>query len=221
VLSGSSQVAEAADGGDISERLAGRTDSQSDPESVVTAMLEVFKSVADPDKVLYCSTPITTGRRYIEWLQRYDCDYESIDSASSEHHHSHLKEVIEPNRIHAQKFIHKLRNEARGVVVIDPSAIPPIPHWRQEHWRSFWEEAIRRYVTTAYFIDGWQFSNGCVHEFFTALDKGIPVYDESEDALDIEQGIELIEDAVITIAKYEKPTSFISSTLNKIKNLTN
>jgi hypothetical protein len=34
-------------------------------------MLEVYKSVLNQNGVLYCSAPITSGKRYIDWLDPF------------------------------------------------------------------------------------------------------------------------------------------------------
>ncbi|MGF1540574.1 MAG: hypothetical protein ACFCU5_09005, partial [Pleurocapsa sp.] len=139
----------------------------------ISAMLEVYKSVFNQDGVLYCSAPVTSGKRYIDWLERIGKNFVDIDRADRSYHESHFKEVIEPNRKHAQRFIGQLREETEQIV-IDPTALTPIANWKQQDWRSFWQQVIERYVNTVFLINDWQYSNGCVYEFWVAQKNEIP-----------------------------------------------
>lgn len=127
-------------------------------------MLKVYKTILSSDNCFYCSSPITSGQRYINWLEKIGKNFSDIDKADESYRDSHFKEVIEPNRKHARQIVHRIRKQT-GSIVIDPTVIPAIEDWSQQNWHSFWEHVIYEYVTVAVFIDGWQYSNGCVHEF--------------------------------------------------------
>lgn len=192
--------------------------SKSTKQAVMDSMLEVYKSVADSTDVLYCSAPITSGRRYIEWLERIGECFADLDGVDNSHREAHYNEVIEPNRTHAQQFIQKLR--ARSCcIVVDPTALPSLPGWSQPDWRSFWGKVIERYATEAFFINDWQYSNGCVYEFWVAHSKGIPVFSEDKQLLTLKVGISLIMEAVIKIQQHNQPTDFLEQTLDNINKL--
>ena len=180
--------------------------------TALSGMLDVYESVLDGETACYCSAPVTSGKRYIDWLKRIGKNFADIDAAHADYHEHHFQEVIAPNRAHAQRIIQKLRTE-RGQVVIDPTAIPYIEGWTQHDWRSFWQRVIERYVRTAFFIDDWQYSNGCVYEFWVAHKKGIPTLDEKGRALTLEAGITLIEKALAEMRQQGTPASFIESVL--------
>lgn len=187
-------------------------------ESAINLMLEVYKSVLDADNVLYCSAPITSGKRYIEWLEYIKKNFVDIDSADEGDRELHFKEVIEPNRARAQQLIQKLRKET-GHVVVDPTAILSIPGWTQHDWRSFWRQVIEKYVTIAFYVDGWQYSNGCAYEFWVAQKKRIPTLDESGSPLSLAVGIDLVEEAIIVMRQRGGSTAFIEEMLEKMKDL--
>jgi hypothetical protein len=182
-------------------------------------MLEVYKSVTGINDVLYCSAPITSGKRYIQWLKSIGEHFTDIDSAEEHHRESHLKEVIEPNRVYAQRVIQKLRIEKAGRVVIDPTALAVIPGWTQQDWRLFWQRVIEQYVTTAFFVDGWHYSNGCVYEFWVANKKGIPILDENKLPLSLTRGINMIEESITAIQQRGGSTTFIEEVLTQLREL--
>jgi hypothetical protein len=178
----------------------------------------VYKSVLDNDGIFYCSAPVTSGKRYINWLERIDKKFIDIDEADEKCREFHYKEVIEPNRKYANLIIQKLRHKTCRVV-IDPTALPHIPNWTQQDWRFFWQQVIERYVTTVFFIDDWQYSNGCVYEFWVSHRKGIPVFDENQQPLSIEKGTILIQEAICKIRNRGGSTIFIEEILRDIEAL--
>ena len=184
----------------------------------ISAMLEVYKSVFNQDGVLYCSAPVTSGKRYIDWLERIGKNFVDIDRADRSYHESHFKEVIEPNRKHAQRFIGQLREETEQIV-IDPTALTPIANWKQQDWRSFWQQVIERYVNTVFLINDWQYSNGCVYEFWVAQKNEIPTLNEDRHPLDLVIGIEMIEEAIVQIKQRGGNTIFFEQILNDLKSL--
>lgn len=184
----------------------------------ITMMVEVYKSVLGTDEVFYCSSPVTSGKRYIDWLESIGKKFADIDSADETYRTLHHQEVIKPNRQHAQVIIQNLRNKT-GRIVIDPTAIPHIPGWTQQDWRFFWQQVIECYITTAFFINDWQYSNGCVYEFWVAQKKGIPIFSETQQPLHLRTGINLINEAISRLQKREGNTEFIEKVLEHLENL--
>lgn len=181
-------------------------------------MLEIYKSVIDTDEVFYCSSPITSGKRYLDWLERIGKNFADIDSADKTYHQHHYQEVIQPNRKQAQNFIQQLRHKT-GKIVIDPTAISHIPDWTQQDWRYFWQQVIEHYITTAFFINDWQYSNGCVYEFWIAKKKGIPTFNEHHKKLNIESGISLISQATVQLKQRGGNICFIEEVLSSLEKL--
>lgn len=184
----------------------------------ISAMLEVYKSVLDTNGVFYCSAPITSGKRYLDWLKRIEKQFVDIDSADKSYHELHFKEVINPNRKHAQKVIERLRQQT-GNIVVDPTALPCISGWTQQDWRSFWQQVIERYATTAFFVNDWQYSNGCVYEFYVAQKKGIPTFNEEQQPLNLAIGIDMITEAILSVQQRGGSTSFVEEVLKEMKDL--
>lgn len=185
--------------------------------TAIDMMLEVYKSVLYGNDIFYCSAPITSGKRYINWLEHIGKCFVDIDSVDKDYHESHLREVIEPNRVHAQQIIQRLR-EQTGCIVIDPTGLSSLPGWTQQDWYYFWEQVIKRYVTTAFFVNDWQYSKGCVYEFWIAYKKGIPVFDEDQSPLSLETGINMITKATAVIQQGQS-TAFTEMILDQLKQL--
>ncbi|MGK7950420.1 MAG: hypothetical protein AB4368_16950 [Xenococcaceae cyanobacterium] len=184
----------------------------------IKAMLEVYKSVINKNGVLYCSAPITSGKRYIDWLESIGKNFVDIDRADKTYHDSHFEEVIEPNRKHAQHFIWQLRKQTEKIV-IDPTALPPIPEWKQQDWHLFWRQVIERYVSTVFLVDDWQYSNGCVHEFWIAQKNGIPTLNENQQTLNLATGIDMIAETIVKVQQRGGNTTFVEEILNNLKSL--
>lgn len=184
----------------------------------ISAMLEVYKSVLNQNEVFYCSAPITSGKRYIDWLDRIEKKFVDIDSADKSDRESHFTEVIEPNRKHAQHFISQLRKQT-GQIVIDPTVLPQIPDWKQQDWHSFWRQVIEKYASTVFLVDDWQYSNGCVYEFWVAHNKRIPTLNEDKHSLSLAVGIDMVTEAIGKIRQRGVTTIFFDEILNKMKNI--
>lgn len=181
-------------------------------------MLDVYKTILNSDEALYCSSPVTSGRRYIEWLKRIGKEVADIDGLTESDRKSHFTKVVEPNCVHARRIVQRLRKQT-GRVVIDPTAMPSLPNWTQQDWRFYWRQVLERYATTALFVDDWQYSNGCVYEFWVAQTKGIRTIDEEMRPLDLLKGKELITDAVVELKRYDASTPFIEQVLRDLESL--
>lgn len=191
---------------------------ESPNKAAIDLMLEVYESVVDGTDVFYCSAPVTSGKRYINWLERIGKCFVDIDSADKDYQESHFREVIEPNRLHAQQIIKSLR-EQTGCIVVNPTALPPLPDWTQRDWHSFWEKVIERYVTTAFFINDWQYSKGCVYEFWVAQRQRIPTFDEGKCSLSLEAGINMVAEAIVVMQEQGQSTTFNEMILDRLKEL--
>jgi hypothetical protein len=185
-------------------------------EHAIGMMLEVYKTVLTSEGALYFSVPITSGRRYIAWLERIGKDAPDIDGLDERDRASHYTEVVKPNRAHARQIIQRIR-ETTGRIVIDPTAMPPLTGWLQKDWRYFWRQVIERYAAAVVFVDDWQYSNGCVYEFWVAKKKGIPTMDERMRSLDLEQGVGLIVESSAETRRHGVPTIFIEQVLQDLE----
>jgi hypothetical protein len=162
--------------------------------------------------------PITSGQRFLVWLAKHKITASDVDSTKQTLREDHRQSVIVPNRKHAQQVVHTIRAHSNEIV-IDPSALPYIPDWTQEDWRSFWEHVIERFARAVYFVDDWAYSNGCAYEFYVAHRLGLPVYDERGELLDLAAGRKKINDAASDFKERNHPTSFHVEVLELLNTL--
>lgn len=135
----------------------------------------------------YLSVPITTGRAYL--------DYHAGAGQGAEGSAGHGRKLARTdNERRAIATAQRLRGKLPGTV-IDPSRVT-ISGWEQDDYHIFWVEVIKRYTETMYFLDGWQYSDGCAIEFATAIQLGLPAFTEHMKPLDSSDGHELLHSAI-------------------------
>jgi hypothetical protein len=186
--------------------------------ALASAMLAVYGSVTRETKACYCSCPITSGLRHLKWVDITTRSLANIDEATLLQRADHAQNVVTPNLLHAQQVVDQLRRRLKEVV-IDPTAMPALAGWTQGDWRAFWTDVIERYVSTAYFLDGWQFSSGCVHEFFVSRRAGLTTLSENGSPLVTSDGIILIGRAIKYIEEHAGNSVFLRTTFSALKEL--
>jgi hypothetical protein len=140
--------------------------------------------------VAYVSTPITTGRRFYDWLQTsgYTPDSGSVFQQA------HASEVIAVNTASAQALVMMVRRRFEKTVV-DPTQLD-VPFWTQDDFHAFWTRLITDYVGVAVFNDGWEYSTGCCREYAAALNAGATSLDANLSVLPPNVALMLTERAV-------------------------
>lgn len=101
-----------------------------DPSRRAALLQSVYGTVIPGKSAIYCSAPITSGKRFLHWTMKRGHSHEDVDALIHAHAHEHRIEVVEPNISHAQSIVALLRAKSSRLV-IDPTALPSIPSWRQ------------------------------------------------------------------------------------------
>lgn len=163
------------------------------PEGGERELVEISEKVgAGP--AIYLSTPITTGRKFLEWLT----DAAPVDLSSADYGRRLRTEVIEENRRALIPLKKQLAEAFPDSIVIDPTDLE-VPDWIQQDYHRFWVEVLRRFaasVTAAViFADGWEYSIGCCIEFATATSIGLPTFDSGLNPMSACVGSEMIRSA--------------------------
>jgi hypothetical protein len=193
-------------------------ESGSLPEKTAEVMLSILSAAIPARTATYCSAPITSGRRLAVWLKSSGLTRFDLDNANAEDQEAHRVGVIEPNVIHAQQVVSRLRREHHSVV-IDPTAMGPIDDWNQASWISFWEAVIRRFARRVVFVNDWQYSFGCAHEFLATLQAGIPTYDEKGDLIAASDGLTMIKNAADDLGAGSSAASKLQGIAIAIENM--
>ena len=165
-----------------------RTADRADRWPEYEVLLEVVGLCTDDRHPFsYLSVPITTGRAYLE--------YHAGAGQGAEGSASHGRKLARTdNERRAIAAAQRLRGKLPGTV-IDPSRVA-ISDWEQDDYHIFWVEVIKRYSETVYFLDGWQYSDGCAIEFATAVQLGLPALTEHMKPLDPSDGRALLRSAI-------------------------
>jgi hypothetical protein len=177
-------------------------------------MLQTYESVLLPRSAIYCSAPITSGRRYLDWLKGRH-DRHGIDDLSEGDRKLHRQQVIEPNRAHAKQIADRLRARTNQPV-IDPTVVGPLDGWKQNDWVSFWEEVIARFAFELVLIDGWEYSYGCTHEFWFATTRGLPCRDEAGQSLGSAEAARCLRNAIADLHRVNADTSKLERVLGML-----
>lgn len=180
-----------------------------------TLLVAAIGSVLDPASAVYCSAPITTGIRFVRWLESMPDRSKLNDPTAKADFEA---QVLVPNCQEAKRFAGKLRTKLNSSV-IDPSRLPAIDSWGQDKWLPFWARVIKAYAHTVAFIDGWEYSGGCVYEFYVATDSGIATIDERGNVLTLGAGVGLIRMALRTLEESHAPTESHARTLERLQKL--
>lgn len=159
--------------------------------------MSAFDCVLPDDAGIYCSSDITTGKRfYYEVLTKYEVVSEAeLKTKLGEEEFKRVHtELIQANVARGVEFAEKLRE--RGLVNI----VTPGPYFArgftQQHYLYLWEWLIIKKIYEIRFNYDWQYSNGCTLEYAIALRKGIPRLDHEGAPLDVENAIKKVEAAV-------------------------
>jgi hypothetical protein len=80
--------------------------------------------------------------------------------------------------------------------VIDPTALGDVSGWAQSDYHRFWTGVIERYAHTVVFLNGWEYSSGCTHEFLAAIRVGAELLREDLAPLRLDEGERRIREAI-------------------------
>jgi len=133
-------------------------------------LLQAIKCATGGKVATYVSGPITTGPRFFEWYISTGHLLEHNDIAYQQNKQISVLAQNESDIIEAAKTIRCKFNGS----VIEPASLH-IPSWNQQDYYEFWTKLMKLFVSRVITLDGWQYSIGCVIEFYHAIQYGIQV----------------------------------------------
>lgn len=181
----------------------------------IEIMLEMMTSVTDRRNAAYLSTPLTTGKRFVDWRKQKE---KAVSPSHPDYRQALAREVIEPNRRHARQIVAALRGTL-ACVLIDPTSVGDLKDWGQGDYLTLWTGVIERYADTVIFADDWEYSNGCAYEFLAALRSGAATRDERQKPLNYDEGCQRIACAIQWLEAESMPTEFLSCVHRDLKAL--
>jgi len=163
--------------------------------------MSAFDCVLPDDAGIYCSSDITTGKRfYYEVLKTNGVrsEDELKEKLGPDDFKRVQTDLIQFNVARGLEFAEKLRE--RGLI----NVVTPGPYFAkgfdQQHYLYLWEWLIIKKIYEARFNFDWEYSNGCTLEFAIASRKGIPRLDHEGNRIELESAIERVEATVAEIS---------------------
>lgn len=157
-------------------------------EDLSGLLLDALRSVVDERSATYVAGPLATGRLY------YDEFLAGTLSA---------EDVRQSNELTMRTAVRALRSRV-GHPVID-SGVLRVPHWSPSEHGDFYLRVVAELCRDVVFMDGWEFSSGATKEFVFAQEQRIPCLDSSENAITLEQGRQLIDEAMKAVQRSGRP----------------
>lgn len=163
-------------------------------------LMQAFSCLLGREKATYLSGPITTGKRYVDWLVA--SSEQSVPELGAVALRLKIQQANEEDLLIAAD---RLRVRDRSYV-IEPASLR-IPSWTQQAYHLFWRSVLERFVDRMLMMEGWEYSVGCSAEFRCASEFGIPVYDLQGRILSPNAGFEKIKAAAEYVVSncYERP----------------
>jgi hypothetical protein len=186
----------------------------------IQMVMSAFDCVLPDDAGIYCSSDVTTGKRfYLDLLPSHGvCSEDDLKKGLGEQRYKEVKtELIQANVTRSLEFTERLRE--RGLI----NLVNPGPFYArgfdQQHYLYLWEWVIIKKIYKIYFNEDWQYSNGCTLEFAIATKKGIPRLDDLDNPLDSPTAIVMIEQAVADLKQRGIATDRLEHNLALLRGL--
>jgi hypothetical protein len=169
--------------------------SSENSESLRRMLVSILRGAVGSQPFIYLSGPITTGRRFVQWQREAGTALTSEESWRAERQ----KAVIRPNCTNLYKAAEALRSG--GQPVIEPGCFEIEGRvWKQEDYYQLWDQVITEHAAGVRFLEGWQYSAGCVVEYGSAQRNRRPTYTQSGKPLSRAAALNLVDAAVSDLA---------------------
>lgn len=198
----------------MEQNTSRRTNAPPDIDEVLSQW-ENERNIANAHRqATYISTPITTGKLFVDW---YCQRGHSLQPDSREYKESHKANVVLPNTQRAARWVELLRWR-HSALVIDPRTLT-VAGWNQEQYREFWTTVLKKHARQAIFLDGWSFSHGCAIEFLEAQKHGVECIDSNFKHLSTDTGLSVISNAIKVARAAGIPAAWIDEQENRLQEL--
>jgi len=192
-----------------------------DDPKILAPYLSAFDCIRKPGKAIYCSSELTSGRRWNRVLEQNGVGSDAAlkEKLGAEDYGRCYQINMESNKGWSARFVTIVRHSQNdGTDVIDPGPLS-VPGWKQPRYYAFWETLIRNHVREVRFNQDWQFSNGCTYEFAVAFDAHIPTLDSEGTELSPYAAVEMVQKAVASLKEDGFDTTKLQEHLQRMESL--
>ena len=197
-----------------------RSDGSFPPESTrvaeIDAIVEFFRGLLKPKSAVYVSAPITSGRRFVDWLATFRRQFQTF--TEERYRSDQAERVIRLNRESVRALVADVKKQYGGGV-IDPTAVGDLAGWTQNDYRSAWARIIKEFAHTVVFADGWHLSNGCAYEYLVATRAGVNTVDQNGRPIPVAKAMAMIADASQEFIALDVPSEFLRGILEELGSL--
>jgi hypothetical protein len=177
----------------------------------INLLVELYRCSIEGRTAWYVSSPLTTGRKTLGWER----EHEASNGTELLTDEAFRRQVLEPNRRSAARFVAKLRAKLTHVV-IDPTALKDIAEWTQADYRVLWGSVIKRYAEVVIFRRGWEYSSGCAYELLTASSSGATMLREDLTAMGLEEARQRLLTAIVAIRNDGRSSEFLRGVVDNL-----
>ncbi|MDD2466188.1 MAG: DUF4406 domain-containing protein [Desulfobulbus sp.] len=177
----------------------------------MATVINALCCVIGSGKSIYLSTPMTNGPRLVQWMLKAGI----VAPVPKEFLNLFREEVFIPNCMDGNIIAEKIRSTS-GEIVIDPTRFDA-EGWTQEEYLTLWCKVIELHCKEVCFNTGWEYSNGCVREYVTAIQSGIPVNDCSRKPIDAKKAIKMVARAIFDLEKVRLSTDKLREHVQQIQ----
>jgi hypothetical protein len=174
--------------------------------------LATYAARSEGKKVVYLSTPITTGPRYLDWHRA--AKNQAVRPSSADEF-AMRSSIMADNMQKVLPLKNSLHQFFPDALIVDPTEINQ-KEWTQSDYHRFWAEVIRRWADIIVFADGWEYSSGCSFEYAIAMNLDLPAYGSELEVLSESRATELLTAAVARLSEIDLDPSAAEAALDAL-----
>lgn len=167
----------------------------------IDMVMTAFDCVLSDDSAIYCSSELTTGRRFYKLLKEHNAKSaeELKMRMGADQYREKMSALMKENVERGNQFTENIRQRG-DINLINPGPFKA-KEFDQQHYLYLWEWVIIKKCYKAQFNEDWEYSNGCTLEYCIAARKGIPRLDHLGNQLDLKTAIAKLEHTLGTLKR--------------------
>jgi len=170
-------------------------------EKAFNDLVNRFPMESREKEYTYISTPHSTGKLMYDYLIKNNL--KKLEKGNPVH--EIIREEILSKNEASSKTLKNNLTKLYGPYVINPTEVGYFGNTPQRKGLALWRKFIRKYVKRMVMNEGWEYSNGCVEEFFLANAEQIELLDHKLQPINVRQSSYDIVGAIKDVKSLELP----------------